>query len=110
MNKILKEIIERKRNEAPAILLGKKGRLRKVMDAVTSLREKPFIAEIKKASPSAGEIRSDGDIMLQAGCYARGGAGAISVLTEESYFKGSIEDLETVAGSAGLVAAPCRNR
>ena len=56
-----------------------------------------LIAEVKRRSPSAGEIRSDLDPSLQASHYARGGARAISVLTDGPHFGGSAEDLRAVS-------------
>lgn len=55
-----------------------------------------LIAEVKKASPSAGPIRA-GDPLFLARAMAGGGAAAISVLTEERFFGGSLEDLARVA-------------
>lgn len=55
-----------------------------------------LIAEVKKASPSAGPIR-EGDPLFFARGMAAGGASAISVLTEERYFKGSLEELARIA-------------
>ena len=55
-----------------------------------------LIAEVKKASPSAGSIR-EGDPLFFARAMAGGGAAAISVLTEERYFKGSLDDLARIA-------------
>jgi indole-3-glycerol phosphate synthase len=52
-----------------------------------------IIAEFKRKSPSAGIIRDDLTISEIVGCYERGGACAISVLTDEEYFGGSIVDL-----------------
>lgn len=54
------------------------------------------IAEIKRRSPSAGEINADIDPVRQAIAYARGGACAISVLTEPHFFGGSLDDLRNV--------------
>jgi len=56
-----------------------------------------IIAEIKRRSPSQGSIRADLDAVAHAQAYARGGAAAISVLTDEVHFGGSLEDLARVA-------------
>ena len=61
-----------------------------------------IIAEIKKASPSKGNIRPDLDVASFAKTYTKAGAAAISVLTEEKYFKGSLEDLKTVCKHSSL--------
>ena len=55
-----------------------------------------IIAEIKRASPSKGILKHDLDPNLMAKDYAKGGAAAISVLTEINYFQGSREDLTLV--------------
>lgn len=60
------------------------------------------IAEIKRRSPSAGSIRADLDPVAHARAYERGGAAAISVLTDELHFGGSLDDLARVAGEVGL--------
>jgi indole-3-glycerol phosphate synthase len=65
--------------------------------------EKPaVIAEIKKASPSAGQIRSDLEVSKIATSYERAGAAAISVITEEDFFEGRLEYLEEARGAVAL--------
>ncbi len=61
-----------------------------------------IIAEIKRASPSKGVINDKIDVAETAQMYERGGACAISVLTEEDRFQGSLEDLKTVRANVSL--------
>ena len=61
-----------------------------------------IIAEFKRRSPSAGTIRSDLSATDVATRYERGGACAISVLTDEQYFGGSILDLGAIRASTAL--------
>src|SRR5438309_5157496 len=60
------------------------------------------IAEVKRRSPSAGAIREDLDPVAHARAYERGGAGAISVLTDELHFGGSLDDLARVASAVSV--------
>jgi len=61
-----------------------------------------IIAEFKRRSPSAGIIRDDLTVSKIVRSYERGGACAISVLTDEKYFGGSIADLCTARSSTNL--------
>jgi indole-3-glycerol phosphate synthase len=61
-----------------------------------------LIAEFKRASPSAGPIRPDASVTDAARAYEQGGAAAMSVLTEEHNFAGSLDDLREAAGACGL--------
>src|SRR5580693_9750713 len=61
-----------------------------------------IIAEIKRRSPSAGDINPAIDAVQIARAYASAGAAAISVLTEPELFGGSLKDLCTVAAAVEL--------
>jgi indole-3-glycerol phosphate synthase len=60
------------------------------------------IAEVKKASPSKGVLCADFDPVKIASEYQRGGASAISVLTDETFFQGSLAHLEAVRAAVDL--------
>jgi len=60
------------------------------------------IAEVKRRSPSAGAIREALDPVEHARAYAQGGAVAISVLTDEAHFGGSLDDLARVAAAVAV--------
>jgi len=61
-----------------------------------------IIAEFKRASPSKGVINDVADVVHQVRNYEDQGAVAISVLTEEQYFKGSLEDLQAARAAVRL--------
>ncbi|MFV0320469.1 MAG: indole-3-glycerol phosphate synthase TrpC [Microbacterium sp.] len=75
------------------------------IDALAALQpsaQVKIIAEVKRASPSRGDLARIPDPARQARLYEEGGASAISVLTEERRFKGSLADLEAVRGAVRL--------
>ncbi|HHY92191.1 MAG TPA: indole-3-glycerol phosphate synthase TrpC [Firmicutes bacterium] len=55
-----------------------------------------LIAEVKRASPSKGDLKPDLDAAALAQIYVEAGAAAVSVLTEEHFFQGSLDDLRRV--------------
>lgn len=95
-----KEVVSRRRKETPLDEVKAWARVqpapRGFGQALTGSRGVSLIAEIKRASPSAGWIRSQVDPAQLARAYARAGASAISVLTEEAFFKGSFSVLRQV--------------
>jgi indole-3-glycerol phosphate synthase len=107
----LAAILSNKRKEAEAIE-GKKSELRKqalLRNDFRGFRSNLFkpgivtvIAECKAASPTAGTIAGKYDPVAQAKSYERGGAGAISVLTDQEYFKGCLEDMKKVRSEVAL--------
>lgn len=60
------------------------------------------IAEFKRRSPSAGVLREGNDLAGIVTAYERGGASALSILTEERNFDGSLEDVRTARATCGL--------
>jgi len=81
-----------------------KPKCRNFYKAVTrpSSRGINVIAEVKKASPSAGIIREDFDPVAIAQIYAKCGADAISVLTDEKYFQGRLEYINQIYEAVDL--------
>ncbi len=61
-----------------------------------------IIAEVKRASPSKGNISANLDAAACAADYCNGGAAAVSVLTDTPYFKGHLDDMEQVRAAVDL--------
>jgi indole-3-glycerol phosphate synthase len=61
-----------------------------------------LIAEFKRRSPTVGDISVDADVAERVSAYERGGAAAVSVLTDEPHFGGSLEDLRAARAASTL--------
>lgn len=99
-----REVADRKKRIPPAALEEAVARMAPARDFQRALTGggSPIIAEVKRRSPSRGMIRKDFDPVRIAGEYERNGAAAVSVLTDESFFGGSSEDLIAVKGAISL--------
>ncbi|GAB3046176.1 indole-3-glycerol phosphate synthase TrpC [Virgibacillus ainsalahensis] len=71
-------------------------------EKVASSSNMNIISEIKRSSPSKGEIKMDVDPVTQAKQYEHSGAAAISILTDNPFFHGSMEDLRAVREAVEL--------
>lgn len=110
---VLEEIVERKREEIDRLRAEndvsdlrtralRAGPCRDLVGALKSCRQVPIIAEIKRASPSAGTLREVNDVAGLAASYEQAGAAALSVLTDGPSFGGSIQDLEEARASVNI--------
>ena len=113
---ILDRIVADKRTEVAALperevtadvlseLISKRGGVRPFHEALRSPRfgRLGLIAEVKKASPSAGVICPDFDPVRIARAYESGGASCLSVLTDEKYFQGSLDYLKAIREAVSL--------
>ena len=112
MNKILEQIVIQKRKEIQ-VLKGLKTINdfekeiyfnRKNISLSQSLRQTEFgiIAEFKRKSPSAGEIDSNKSILDQTLLYQKSGVSAVSILTDETFFGGSVNDILQIRNSLSI--------
>ncbi|MFL6254775.1 MAG: indole-3-glycerol phosphate synthase TrpC [Pyrinomonadaceae bacterium] len=88
------------RREAVAARTG--ARPNALREALADAGRVNVIAEFKRASPSKGEISAGASVAETVRAYERGGAAAVSVLTEEDYFRGSLHDLHEAKASTRL--------
>lgn len=102
MKNILKEICDRRLQdiEKKGFSYGHEIPSKRTRPVVPFLVSAGTILEVKRASPSKGDIAPNLDSVITAKSYIEAGTSAISVLTEENYFKGSLEDLKKVAALA----------
>jgi indole-3-glycerol phosphate synthase len=112
MSNVLERIVEvtrdevrRRRKEVPLALLESRLAPHREGRPFSEALVRPgvsIIAEHKRRSPSAGEIRAGVTVTEIAQAYERGGAAAVSILTEGPHFGGTLGDLEEARAATGL--------
>lgn len=95
--------VQRQQAEVPlAVVQARAAAAPAALDFIAALQDAPhkpaLIAEVKHASPSRGILIADFDPLKLARTYQSNGAAALSVLTDEHYFKGSLDFLSQIAG------------
>jgi len=111
---VLSRIVERRREEVarrkrimPEAMLriaAQKADSPREFTAALARNQVNVIAEIKKASPSAGVLREDFEPAVLAGAFEQAGAAALSVLTEEENFQGALANLRDARAAVALPA------
>src|SRR5690625_2227612 len=106
---ILDKIIKEKEKEVTALKSGdvhfpvtSNGKIPTFREGVSGSSRMNVIAEIKRSSPSKGPIQMEVDPVAQAKEYEKSGAAAISVLTDQPFFKGTMDDLRAVREAVSL--------
>jgi indole-3-glycerol phosphate synthase len=108
---ILARIVAAKREDLPRAnacasaferLAADQVKYRRDFRAALAARTPAIIAEVKKASPSKGLLAADFDPARTAASYQQGGAAALSVLTDERFFQGSLADLQAARAAVTL--------
>jgi indole-3-glycerol phosphate synthase len=93
--------VQRRKREHPLVASGPAAAARRLHDALSGPGI-AVIAEFKRRSPSAGPLRGHADVGELVAAYERGGARALSVLTEGPNFDGSLEDLRQARAASDL--------
>lgn len=108
----LEKIIKEKKQEVNVMPLETVQSQRKTYSFYQQVKDRPekmhIIGEVKRASPSKGAINLSVNVIEQAKAYEQAGVTAISVLTDEVFFKGSIEDLRQVASQV-MIPVLCKD-
>lgn len=93
---VLDRILENKKREIESLNVPDRVREKPLLDFRQAVKDRHFICEVKKASPSLGAINTGADVVATAKMYESLGAACVSVLTDRDFFGGSFADLRKV--------------
>jgi indole-3-glycerol phosphate synthase len=100
-----REAVERRRSQVPEAELAEQMQTRGEDRPFSEALSRPgvsLVAEFKRRSPGAGDIRPGADVAEVVSAYERGGAAALSILTDEANFGGSLDDLRAARAASEL--------
>ncbi len=100
-----RESVERRRSQVPEAELEEQMQTRGEDRPFSEALTRPgvsLVAEFKRRSPGAGDIRPGADVAEIVSAYERGGAAALSILTDEASFGGSLDDLRAARAASEL--------
>ncbi|PLX66496.1 MAG: indole-3-glycerol-phosphate synthase TrpC [Denitrovibrio sp.] len=99
---VLGRILANKKREIESLTVPVREREKPILDFRQAIIDRNFICEVKKSSPTLGEINPGADVEETAALYESLGAACVSVLTDRDFFGGSFKDLRMVSSKVNI--------